>query len=75
MRPGRSSRTSARGSEVVIGVVVLTFAGMIAIAYITGAAGGGFTWRRYARQHAGLVWRDPGRWRRAQVKAERRGGR
>ncbi len=59
----------------MIGVVVLTLVGLVALARITGGVDGWFTWRRYARQHASLSWRDPGRWRSAQVEADQRGGR
>lgn len=75
MRPRRSCGRSARGSDVMIGIVVVALLGMIALARVTGGAEGWFTWRRYARQHASLTWRDPGRWRRAQVEADLRGGR
>jgi hypothetical protein len=59
----------------MIGLVVLTLVALAALARVTGGADDWFTWRRYARQHPSLSWRDPGRWRNAQVEADQRGGR
>lgn len=58
----------------MIGIVVLTLVGLVALAGVTGGVDGWFVWRRYARQHARLAWRDPGRWRGARAEADRRGG-
>jgi hypothetical protein len=42
----------------MIGAVVLTLVVLVVLARMTGGAEGWFTWRRYARQHASLSWRD-----------------